>query len=198
MFHFFKTTPRMTWLQTLVSFVFACGTAAARDFSLQVTDPNPLGIGNFVPTGLDLAGDAGVEGGMKGAFLYGLGAQAEYNSNFFLSENDEEDELSILLQPWLSYTTDPEGGASFVFNANYRPICSFYLNNTDFNDLENSADCSVTWTGGRTEVSAFGSYQELSGTDRLTGTFSSGAVFIGGVRATRQIASRTSLDSLLS
>lgn len=198
MFHFFKTAPQMAWIQTLTGLVIACGSASAQDFSMRVANPNPLGIGNFVPSSEKLAAGSGVEGGIKGAFLYGLGLQTQYDSNFFLSENDEEDELSVIFQPWLSYTTDPEGGASFVFSANYRPTYSAYLNNSDFSELDHSADISLLWTGALTEIAAFASYQELSGTDRLSGTFSSGSVFSGGLRATRQIAPRTSLNGALS
>jgi hypothetical protein len=198
MFHSFKTATLMTWLQTLAGLSFACGMTAAQDFAMRVANPNPLGFGNFVPSSMDLAEAAGTEAGIKGAFLYGMGVNTEYDSNIFLSETDEEDEISLFFQPWLSYTTDPEGGATFVFNANYRPTGSIYLNNSDFNELNQSADVSLSWTGSRTDVTAFASYQELSGTDRLTGSFSSGAVFAGGLRASRQIAPRTSLNGSLS
>jgi hypothetical protein len=198
MFNFFKTAPQMAWMQSLAGLAFMCGTTTAQDFTMRVADPNPLGIGNFVPTTLDLAPRSEMEGGMKGAFLYGVGLQTEYDSNFFLSEDDEEDELSLLIQPWLSYTTDPEGGASFALTANYRPTYNAYLNNSDINELNHSGDISLIWTGGLTEIAAFASYQELSGTDRLSGNFSSGSVFAGGLRATRQIAPRTSLNGSLS
>jgi hypothetical protein len=198
MFNFFKIAPRMAWKQTLAGLALAYGTAAAQDFAMRVADPNPLGLGNFVPTSLDLAEAAGTEIGMKGAFLYGLGLQTAYDTNFFRTEEDEEDELTLYLQPWLSYTSDPEGGAAFALTANYRPAYNIYMNNSDNNELNHSADVSMTWTGGLTEISAFASYQELSGTDRLSGSFTSGAVFSGGLRATRQIAPRTSLNGALS
>jgi len=165
---------------------------------MRVADSNPLGIGNFVPTSMDLAEAAGTEVGIKGAFLYGLGLQTSYDSNFFLTDEDEEDELTLFLQPWLSYTSDPEGGAAFAFTANYRPAYNVYLENSDLNELNHSADVSMTWTGGLTQISAYASYQQLSGTDRLSGGFSSGEVFSGGLRATRQIAPRTSLNGALS
>lgn len=198
MFHFLKTTPRMGWMQTLAGLSFACSMASAQDFAMRVADSNPLGIGNFVPTSLELAESSGDMGGIKGDFLYGLGVHTGYDSNFFLSEDDKEDEISVQFQPWFSYTTDPEGGASFVFNANYRPSYNAYLNNSDLNDFNQSADVSLSWIGSRTEVSVFASYQELSGTDRLSGSFTTGSVFAGGLRATRQIAPRTSLNGSLS
>jgi hypothetical protein len=198
MFHFLKTAAPMAWMQPLACLVIACGTASAQDFSLRVADPNPLGIGNFVPSSLDLAESAEGMGAIKGDFLYGIGMNTSYDSNFFLTEDNEEDEVSYQLQPWLSYTSDPEGGASFVFNANYRPVYVGYLNNADLNDFNQSADVSLSWIGGRTQVSVFTSYQQLTGTDRLSGAFVSGSIFSGGLRATRQIAPRTSLNGALT
>ncbi len=197
MFQFFKTS-QMAWMQTLACLALAGGTAPAQDFTMRVANPNPLGIGNFVPSSLDLAEASGVGPGMKGTFIYGLGVQTAYDSNFSLSETDEEDELSILFNPFFSYTSDPEGGATFALTANYRPTYNAYLNNSDLSELTNSADVSLSWTGGLTEIAAFASYQQLSGTDRLTGGFSTGAVFSGGLRANRQIAPRTSLNGSLS
>lgn len=183
----------------MVTLACACGAAAAaEDFSLRVADSNPLGIGNFVPSRLDLAKAAGIEGGIKGAFDYGLGFQTVYDSNFNLTEDNEESEVSALFQPWLGYTSDPEGGAFFSLSANYQPTYNAYLDNSDFNGLNHSADVTLSWIGGRTEVSVFASYNELSGTDRLSGGFTSGSVFSGGLRATRQIAPRTSLNGDLS
>jgi len=171
----------------------------SQDFALRVADPNPLGIGDFVPTSDELSHAAGFDAeSNKGGFLYGLGLQAAYDSNFYLTEDDEEDELSMHFQPWFTYTTDPEGGALFSLTANYRPSYNVYLNNSEFNGLDHTADLSLFWNGGLTQVAAFASYQELSGTDRLSGTFSSGSVISGGLRAVRQIAPRTSLNGALA
>lgn len=198
MFDLHTTTPRMAWIHILSGLVLSCGTAPAQDFALRVADPNPLGIGNFVPTNLNLAEAAGAGMGMKGTFFYGLGVQTAYDSNFTLAEENEEDELSILFQPTFSYTSDPEGGATFALTANYQPTYNAYLNNSDLSKLDNSADVSLSWRGGLTDIATFASYQQLSGTDRLTGGFTTGAVFSGGVRVNRQIAPRTSLNGALS
>jgi hypothetical protein len=198
MFQHFKTTPQMAWMHTLACLILACGTTAAQDFAMRVADPNPLGIGNFVPTSLDLAKIAGTDLGVKGTFLYGASVRSSYDSNFLLTEDNEEDELLFMFQPWLSYTSDPEGGATFALTANYRPVYNIYVNDPGRNELTNSADVSLSWAGGLTDLSAFASYQQLSGTDRLTGTFSTGSVFSGGLRASRQIAPRTSLNGALS
>lgn len=198
MSHFLKTAASKAWMQSLACLVIVCGTALAQDFSLRVAAPDPLGVGNFVPSSLDLAESTEGMGAIKGDFLYGIGMNSGYDSNFFLTDDNEEDEVSYQLQPWLSYTSDPEGGASFVFNANYRPVYIGYLNHSDLNDFNQSADVSLSWIGGRTQVSVFAIYQQLTGTDRLSGAFASGSVFSGGLRATRQIAPRTSLNGGLT
>jgi hypothetical protein len=52
--------------------------------------------------------------------------------------------------------------------------------------------------GSRTMLSLYGMYTEVSGSDRLTGDFVDGTVFSGGIRASRQIAPRTSLFASLT
>lgn len=198
MSHPFRIPPRNAWAHTLVGLAFACGTAASQDFSLQVADTDPLGIGTFVPSRLDLAADAGVEGGIKGAFAYGLGMETVYNSNFNLEENGEDSEVSADFTPWLAYISDPEGGASFSLAANYRPTYRVFMDSDDLNDLDNSADVVLSLSGSRTKVSIFARYNDFSGTDRLTGSYTSGWVFTGGAQATRQIAPRTSLNGSLT
>jgi hypothetical protein len=187
------------WAQALATFGIACGTATSQNFSLQVADPNPLRIGGFVPSSMDLLeSTGGIESGLKGAFAFNAGLETIYDSNFFLSENDEESEVSLLFSPSVNYTSDPEGGAFFSLMANYSPTFRAFLENSDLNDLDHSGDVVMTLSGSRTEVSFFGRYNELSGTDRLTGNFVSGQVFSGGVRATREIATRTSINGGLS
>lgn len=185
-------------MRTLAGLAFACGAATAQDFALQLADTNPLGIGAFVPSRLDLAEEAGVEGGIKGAFAYGIGLGTTYDSNFDLSESDESSEVYIEFQPWLSYVSDPEGGATFSLTANYRPVYRMFMDNDDLNDLDNSADVSLSIVGARTSVSVFARYNDFSGTDRLTGSYSTGWIFTGGVQATREVAARTSLNGSLT
>jgi hypothetical protein len=176
-----------------------CGTAAAQDFSLGVADANPLGIGNFVPTRMQLLEDTGgIESGIKGAFGVMMDLETIYDSNFFLSENDAESELSLNLIPSLSYTTDPEGGAIWTFSANYQPAFRAFLDNSDLNDIDQSGDLQLSFRGARTEATVFARYDELSGTDRLTGNFTNGSIFTGGILASREIAARTSINGGLS
>jgi hypothetical protein len=193
-----QTKPRIGWWRPLVGLACACITATAQDFALQVADPNPLGIGSFVPSRLDLAQDAGVEGGMKGAFAYGLGLEAAYDSNFFLSERDESSEFYLHFMPWLGYVSDPEGGAPWSLTANYRPVYRLFTNHDDLSDLDHAADFSLTALGSRTSITMFARYKDFSGTDRLSGSYTSGWIFTGGVQGTRQVAPRTSLNASLS
>jgi len=198
MFSILQNTPNQGWLRSLAALACACGSAASQDFALEVANPNPLRIGSFVPSGLALPMDAGLEGGIKGAFNYGVGIQTTYDSNFTLVEDNEESEVTAAISPWLGYVSDPEGGAFFSLAANYYPSYRVYLENSESNQFDQSGDVVMTFTGSRTEVAVFGRYAQLSGTDRFTGNFNTGSVISGGVRATRQVATRTSLYGGLS
>lgn len=169
-------------------------TATAQDFTTQVGTPDPLSLVNLnlVPLGDTL--DLGTGPGLKGGFLYGLGLYTVYDSNLFLTENNPESELSNSLAPWLSYSTDPEGGASFTFTANYHPVIRSYLNNPDLNGVDQSADFSIKIEGSKTVITAYSRLSEISGTDRLTGQFVTGALLNSGMAASYQIAPRTSLN----
>jgi hypothetical protein len=189
----------LRWILMLAAMAGACGTAASQDFSLGVADSNPLGIGNFVPTRMQLVEDTGgIESGIKGALGAAVGLETVYDSNFFQSESDTESELSIYLTPSLSYTTDPEGGARWTFSANYQPTFRAFLENSDLNDIDQSGDLQLSFEGARTTASIFARYNELSGTDRLTGNFTSGSLFSGGIRLSREIAARTSVNGGMS
>lgn len=159
---------------------------------MEVANSDPLRLGSFVPPAVDVALE-GMGGNFKGDLNYGVELDTVYNSNFFLTDGNEEDELSAFLSPWFRYTSDPEGGAKYTLTANYDPVVRTYLENSDLNDIDHSGNVSLKFVGSRTELSVFGRYNELSGTDRLTGDFTSGSVFTGGVRASRQVASRTSI-----
>lgn len=191
MFLILKSPPRKTRIIALAA-ISLCGFARAQNLSLMVADSNPLGLGNFVPSGKDL--DLGLEGTIKGDFGYGLGVITNYNSNLFLTDANEESEVYASVSPWFRYHSDPEGGAIATFTANYTPIINTYLDHSDLNSFDHSGDAVLTLRGSRTEISVFGRYNELTGTDWLTGDFVAGSLITGGIRATRQIASRTSIN----
>jgi hypothetical protein len=194
-----STRFRPHWILMMAAMAGACGTASAQNFSLGVADANPLGIGNFVPTRMQLLEDTGgIESGIKGAFGTVVAMETVYDSNFFLAANNPESELSINLTPSLSYTTDPEGGAMWTFSVNYQPAFRAFLDNSDLNDIDQSGDLQLNFSGARTKASFFVNYEELSATDRLTGNFTSGSLFTGGVIASREIAARTSINGGLS
>jgi hypothetical protein len=194
-----KTQARPHWIPMFAAMAAACGTAASQDFSLGVADSNPLGIGNFVPSRMQLLEDSGgIESGIKGDFGVMLDLETVYDSNFFLTANNPESELSVNFTPSLNYTTDPEGGARWTFEANYQPTARAFLDNSDLNDIDQSGDIRLRFQGARTRASIFARYNELSGTDRLTGAFSSGSLFTGGVIANREIGARTSVNGSFS
>jgi hypothetical protein len=165
----------------------------AEDFTLMVTNPDPLGLGAFVPSDADL--DLGIEGKFKGDLSYGIGIYSVYNSNFFQTEDNEESELTTSLVPWLHYISDPEGGAMISVVANYSPSWNTYLENSDLNAFDQAGNITLSFSGGKSHLDVFAHYVEISGTDRLTGAFVQGTIMTAGLRATRQIASRTSLNA---
>ena len=129
----------------------------------------------------------------KGRFDYGIGMEFLYNSNFFLNENHPTSELTTDVLPWVSYCSDPEGGAPFSFTASYQPSIHTYLKHPDLNGVDQSGSAAITLVGSKTLISANFSYLTLSGTDRLSGSFATGSTLDIGMTATYQIAPRTSL-----
>ena len=195
MFHLHYSSPRKLWIFALAPLALFDGSASAQDFTTRVGNPNPLGIGSFVPTGSVLDTGLGIKGNFKGQFLYGVGANTVYNSNFFLSEDDEEGEVTLQASPWISYLSDPEGGAPISLTANYTPNFQAFVENSDLNGADHTADFTLRLMGSRSEISLFGSFAQASATDELTREFVNGSLFTGGFRASRQIASRTSMSA---
>lgn len=195
MFHLHHSSARKLWISTLAPLALFNCLASAQDFTTRVGNSNPLGIGSFVPTGSVLDTSLGIKGNFKGQFLYGIGANTVYNSNFFLSEDDEESEVTLQASPWITYLSDPEGGAPISLTANYAPTFQAFVENSDRNGVDHTADFTLKFTGSRSEISLFGSFAQASATDELTREFVNGSLFTGGFRAIRQIASRTSMNA---
>lgn len=193
MFPHFSLPPRKFWSASIVALCGCSATAAAQNFSLQLADTNPLGIDSFVPELSELG--VGGLGALKGDFDYGVGIDTVYNSNFRLTDVNEESEFSIFLNPWIYYDTDPEGGAAVNFKAGYTPVARVYFDNDQLNDIDQSGELTLSFRGTRTEVTLFSRYSEVSGTDRLTGSFVDGSLITSGIRANRQLASRTWLNA---
>ena len=196
MFQNLSSPSLKVWIGAPAMLAAMCGFAMAQDFTMQVANPDPLGMGSFVPSLQEL--DLGMEGGIKGDFGYGVGVYSVYDSNFFLTESDEESELSASFSPFVRYNSDPEGGAMCSFSATYTPVFRAYLENSDLNGVDQSGDFRMKFKGGKTSVAVFGRYSSLSATDRLTGEFVEGSVMSGGVRVERRIATRTSMFANLT
>lgn len=165
--------------------------AGAQNITTQVGGRDPAGlIGSLpVPEGLDF----GLTEGVKGGFVYGVALDSIYDSNFFLTEDNEKSEFSTNIAPRFSYMTDPEGGARVTLTANYLPVFRTYWHNSDLNEVDQSGDIAIRVEGAKTVLSAYMNYNELSGTDRLTGQFINGSLFTAGVQGAYQLAPRTSL-----
>lgn len=166
--------------------------AISQDFTTQVGNSNPLNLGNLVAVGDPL--DFGSGPGFKGGVAYGLGMETVYDSNLFLQEDDPEDEVSLNLSPWISYSTDPEGGAKASFALNYYPVANFYLNNSDLNAFDQSGDVKLKFLGAKTSLELYARLNEVTGTDRLTGEFVTGSLFNTGIQGSYQLAPRTSIS----
>jgi hypothetical protein len=116
---------------------------------------------------------------------------ATYDSNFFLDETNAESETSFYASPLIEYISDPEGGAKSSFAVSYRPSFRAYNENSEYNDVDHVGEVSWTIRGSKTELTLYSRYDELSGTDRLSGEFVNGSLFTGGMRLERRLASRT-------
>lgn len=173
-------------LPILIIFTMAPSGMRAAEISTRIADPTPWSTGGgmleqMVPTGLKI----------KGGINLGLQVGTIYDSNFFLDETNAENETSFYASPLIEYISDPEGGAPYSFKASYGPSFRAYNENSEFNDVDHVGEVVWTARGSRTELTLFGRYNELSGTDRLTGDFVNGSLFNGGMRLERRIASRT-------
>ena len=168
-----------------IAIVVQNGTHAA-EISTRIADPTPWSTGGgmleqMVPT------DLKIKGGMNLALQVG----SVYDSNFFLDESNGEDETSFYASPLIEYISDPEGGAASTFKASYGPSFRAYTENSEYNDVDHVGEVMWTIRGSRTELTLYSRYNELSGTDRLSGDFVNGSLFTGGMRLERRVASRT-------
>ena len=168
----------------------------AQNFTTRVADLVPLGLGGISPLvdGMDF----GFTEGLKGGFSYGIAAETVYDSNFFLEEDDTNNELTANLTPRLTYVTDPEGGARVAVVANYLPTFRAYVNNSDLNGVDHTGDISARVAGAKTEIVGYFRYNEVSATDRLTGQFINGSLINSGLDVSYQVAPRTSLYGSLT
>ena len=180
----------------LCSLIQMWSTADAQNFTMQVANPDPLGLGQMIPGGDKL--ELGLSEGIKGVFAYGIRVHSVYDSNFFLDEGNAQSEITTNFSPWLSYWSDPEGGAKFSFGVNYQPTCRIYQDNSNLNGIDQTGDISFRAEGAKTLITAYGKYSEVSGTDRLTGTFVTGTVVNTGVQGSYKIAPRTTLGGMWS
>lgn len=167
------------------------GAVSSQMLPMPTSGSAPFGLRGILPSGVESV--FGPVEGIKGGFEYGLGIQASYDSNFFLSESDPKSEITANILPWISYHSDAVGGAPFSLTANYAPNIRTYLHNRDLDGVDNSGSVTFTAAGAKTLITTYVNYNEVSGTDRFSGTFVNGTLLETGIRGTYQIAPRTSL-----
>ncbi|MEI6673563.1 MAG: hypothetical protein WCO57_00140 [Verrucomicrobiota bacterium] len=195
MCHFLQVFRSRTPLAVMIVVHGLCNplgcSAGAQVFTTQVIGTPPLGLRAILPGvgGSEFA----PEEVFKGGFGYGIGVRSTYDSNFFLTKDNPENELTTNVLPWINYHSDTTGGAPFSLNASYQPNLRFYLNNPNINGVDHSGGVNMQVEGAKTLIAAYLNYSTVSGTDIYSGTFVNGSLLAGGVRGTYQIASRTSL-----
>ncbi len=165
--------------------------ANGQSLTTGIADQVPMGLRSILPN--PELGIFGPAEGFKGGFVYGLGVTSTYDSNFFLESSHPSSELTTQIDPWISYYSDPNGGAPFSLTVNYQPKQRIYLNNPALNGFDQSGNINLKFEGAKTRISAYANYNTISGTDLLTGTFVNGTLLQSGVTGSYQIAPRTSL-----
>ncbi len=175
-----------------------CGTASSQDFSLGVAGADRMLRDGILPDGLMGAlFDPTLEGTVKGQFAYSLSTSATYTSNSSLSRQGGSD-LIWSLSPSIAYTTDPEGGATYVLTAYYAPSYQYYFEDSSRGGFNQNGGVSFATSGARASVSAFLNLAQSSGGDRITGGYSEGTIFNGGLSGSYQVAPRTNVWSSLT
>lgn len=189
-------SPRTVMSKAATVLYYTCAAlplmqAGAQNITTQVGGRDPAGLIGVlpVPEGFDFD----MTEGMKGAFAYGLALDSVYDSNLFLTDGNEKSEFSTNISPRIAYFSDPEGGAKVTLTANYTPVLRTYWHNSDLNEFDQSGEVAIRIEGAKTVISGYVNYNELSGTDRLTGQFVNGSLFTAGLQGAYQLAPRTSL-----
>jgi hypothetical protein len=193
-----RTIEKWARIACLVPLTHFGSVVYGQNFSMQVANPDSLGLRSIIPGGESLGTGLGLTDGIKGAFDYGIAANTVYNSNLFITDKNEKSELSAVVAPYINYRSDPEGGAKFTLKANYSPVMRAYLHNSDLNGVDQSGNVVLRYDGSKTMIRAFGLYSQSTGADRLTGDFVTGTLFNGGVQGSYQVAPRTSLMGMWS
>lgn len=189
-------SPRTVMSKAATVLCYTCAAlplmrAGAQNITTLVGGRDPAGLIGILPVPADL--DFGLTEGMKGGFVYGLALDSVYDSNLFLTEDNTKSEFTTNIAPRIGYFSDPEGGAKVTLTANYLPVFHSYWHNSDLNEFDQSGEVAIRVEGAKTVLSAYVNYNELSGTDRLTGEFVNGSLFTAGVQGAYQLAPRTSL-----
>ncbi len=182
---------------TLSASVPSLGPRFGNNFASRLADSIPVAgftVNPFTENDLVQGPDQDQGQGLKGAFFYGAGLSTTYDSNFFLTENDTESELTTGLSGAVTYFSDPEGGAPVSVVANYNPAIQTYLENSENNGIDNSGNVRLTMTGGRTVASTYVNLTQTSGTDPVIGEFVSETLLSAGVEGSYKVAPRTSVS----
>lgn len=171
-------------------------------FTRQVAEADGFFESGILPSDFAQYLDPTFGGSLKGDFGFRLSMGINYTSNRNLSTVNPEDDVYFNINPSMFYTSDPEGGARHVLSANYSPNPQFFRedssNRNDRGSFNHNGGVGYRFNGSKLSVNAFLSLREDSGSDRFTNSYSEGAVASLGLRASYQLAPRTSIYSSLS
>lgn len=184
--------PRMcsVWSRTVVFALSLFGVLPvlhAQGFSLRVGEvEQPSAESFFSSTAVE---------GMKGGVYMGLDGLVLYDSNFFITDDYAESELTTEIAPWIAYRSDPEGKAEFSLEARYSPVAKIYLNHSGLDGVDHAAEVSAKYERSRTVVKVYANYSEVSAADRIAGGFIEGSILNYGINGSYQLAPRTSIQA---
>ena len=108
------------------------------------------------------AGDPLVDQG----FRFGLGIQANYDSNIRLDETDEDEDFFVALAPSFEYRSAPEGVPGLV-TLRYEPFIRKYVDDDSLDSIDHSASLAVSFDGSRSQFRALVDYDRFASSNTI-------------------------------
>ena len=124
-------------------------------------------------------------------WAYGITVEQTYDSNANFSEDNAEERSTLNFLPFVSFRSDPGGGAPFRLGVDYRPKAVVEWTDLAQNNLLQRVEAFFSSKGARGDLRVYGTLREVSSGDRLAEDFVEGRVQRLGVDLSYQVASRT-------
>lgn len=100
-------------------------------------------------------------------FRFGLGVQANYDSNVRASEDDEQGEFYLAVRPVVEYRSAPAGVPGVVM-ARYSPNIRYYPGDSSLDTVDHSALASISYDGVRGQTLLTATYDNFTGVNQST------------------------------